>query len=256
MKITRIAILVGLSMCMTVELNAQNDERFTKGGTNFSVELPPLSVIIDSAISHNSSVRSREVEVKIQKENLRASKNFWASNLGVSTDIRYGTFDHFSTSISDIGIPVSTTVSSTDIRYGAGAYMKFPLNDLLSRKSEKKLYKLEIEKAEYMVGIQKEELRRQVILLYNDLILKQRLFKLKIRQYETANINMQMAEKEFVNGVIPITEYSRLMQITTGVHADYENSRMELITAVMVLEDMTGISLKITNLAAESHETD
>lgn len=255
MKISQIAVFVGLSLCFPTIMNAQNDERFTKGGSNFTVELPPLSVVIDSAISHNSGIRAREIDVEIQKVNLKQSKNFWARSLGVSTDLRYGTFDHFSTSVSDIGVPVNSTVASTDMRYGAGAYMKLPLQDLLNRKSEKKIFKLEIEKAESMVGVQREELRRQVIVQYNDLILKQRLFKLKIKQYETANINMQMAEKEFVNGVIPISEYSRNMQITTGIQADYENSRMELISAVMVLEDMTGISLKIVNVSTEPHET-
>jgi outer membrane protein TolC len=254
MKVSHIAIFVGLNLCLSIGITAQNNDRFSSSVDNFTVELPPLSVVIDSAYSHDASLKGKQLEVDLQKFNLRISKNYWTRNIGVSTDIRYGTFDHFNTSYNELGAPTNSTMSSTETRYGVGAYMKFPLQDLVSRGSEKKVRRMEIQKAEQVVEMRHEEIRQLVIGLYNDLVLKQRIFKIKIKQYETAHINMQMAEKEFVNGVIAISEYSRLTQITSGAEIDFENSRMELINAVMILEEITGIKLNVHKSTPESDE--
>ena len=61
--------------------------------------------------------------------------------------------------------------------------------------------------AQSMTEVQRDETRQLVIRQYNDLILKQRLLRIKSKYPEALRINMQMVEKEFTNGIISVTEY-------------------------------------------------
>jgi outer membrane protein TolC len=224
---------------------AQDRYQSVGDSSAFDIELPPLSVLIDSACLNNAFVQYRDLDILVQEGNLKTDRTYWLRNFGLQTDVRYGTFDNFRSSASDGEIPVNTLTSNTEFRYGFGAYMKFPLVDLVNKRNLQKIGKLEIEKAQKMAESEREAVRDKVIHQYNDLVLKLRLFKIRSRQIETARINMQMAEKEFVNGVIPVTEYARLSEISTGVESNYEISRMDVLTALMILEETTGMKFKI-----------
>ena len=54
-----------------------------------------------------------------------------------------------------------------------------------------------------------------------------------------------MAEKEFLNGVIPVTEYSRLYSITSQAEENYESALMDFKTDYMLLEELTGMKFKL-----------
>jgi outer membrane protein TolC len=238
-------LLVVLVVCFSIAVNAQDLDTLQTKGTDISIEIPPLSVLLDSAYLQDAMVRYRDQDVLLQNCNLKSDKTYWLRNIGVQTDVRYGTFDHFTTNASDGEVPVNTAMTSSEFRYGFGAYIRLPLVDAINRKNQIKMGKLEVEKAQSMAETQREIVRQQVIRQYNDLFLRLRLFKIKVKQFETARINMQMAEKEFVNGIIPVTEYARLSDIYVGVESNYEIAKTDLLTTLMLLEDLTGMKFKV-----------
>jgi hypothetical protein len=54
-------------------------------------------------------------------------------------------------------------------------------------------------------------------------------------------MNMQMVEKEFRNGVVPISEYVRITTITAEAEVAFESVMSEFIIAKKTTEDMTGL---------------
>jgi hypothetical protein len=56
-----------------------------------------------------------------------------------------------------------------------------------------------------MAQFQEDEIRQTVIKMYQDLILKQKVLKIKSKVLGDSRVNMQMV-KEFHNGVVPVTE--------------------------------------------------
>ena len=58
---------------------------------------------------------------------------------------------------------------------------------------------------------------------------------------------MAMAEKQFLNGIINIAEYSSVTEIVSRSEADFESSKMEFRTAYMLLEEIVGIKFNLTN---------
>ena len=201
--------------------------------------IPPLADILDSALKYSPFLQYRKLEIEAKHANLQMEKNYWTRNLGFQADTRYGTFDNFSSTNNGL----STTVfnaTSKQLNYGLGVYMKFPIGDLLNRKSQIKKANSELEQARSMAQAQEEELRQTIIKLYQDVLLKQRLLNIQSLALGNAKVNMDMVDKEFRNGVIPVSEYVRISDITTKVEADYEKAKTDFTTARMILEELAG----------------
>jgi outer membrane protein TolC len=212
---------------------------------NIETMLPPLATIIDSAIANNPFVRFREMDIKVNEHKLQTDKIVWTKDLGVQTDIRYGTFNNFSTNTAEGQSPSNLATLSNQLNYGVGAYLKFPIYDFVNRKNQINQSKAEIEKAISMAEVQRNEVRQLVIRQYNDVILKQRLLRNKSKYIETARVNMLMAEKEFQNGVIPLGEYTRISDIASRAESELESAKSDFTTAYMILEELVGIKFKL-----------
>lgn len=105
--------------------------------------------------------------------------------------------------------------------------------------------KAEIEQAKSFSQVQRNELRQFVIRQYNELIIKQRLLKIKAKYTETSRIHMQMVEKEFINGAITLTEYSSLSEIASRAESELESAKMDFRTAYMILEEIVGMKFNL-----------
>jgi outer membrane protein TolC len=100
-----------------------------------------------------------------------------------------------------------------------------------------------------MAKFQKQEIIQTVIRIYNDLLLKRKLLEIRSRRLGDGKVNMQMVEKEFRNGVVPLSEYVRITGMTIDMEADYETAMSEFISAKQSLEYMAGFAFdfKSTN---------
>ena len=136
--------------------------------------------------------------------------------------------------------------TSKQFNYSVGFFVKFPLFDGLNRKNQIRLAKFEVDAAKDMLEFEKEQLRKTVIVLYQDLILKQKILQIRSRRLGDGRVNMQMVEKEFRNGVVPIYEYVRVTGMTTDIETDYETALSEFIVSKQLLEDMAGFVFGLT----------
>lgn len=241
MKIFKIIVLsASLVCCSSYSIKAQNLVEADPSKISPNLVFPPLSVMIDSALATNAMVRFREQGIIGKQCNLNSYRNYWTRNLGIQADVRYGTFDNFSTNTSEGQIPAAFATRSNQTNYGAGAYIKFPLQDVVNRKNLIRMAKSELDQAHSMAEAQRDEVTQLVIKQYNEVLLKQRLLKIKSKNLSTARVNMEMVEKEFQNGVIPVTEYARISDIVARNESDFETARTEYITSYMILEEIVG----------------
>jgi outer membrane protein TolC len=227
---------------------AQENDQFDFFNDDISTMLVPLGVMIDSALVHDPYVRFRDLQLVVNQCKLKAEQSQWMRNVGFQSDVRYGTFDNFSTNTSEGQTPSVISTRTDQTNYGIGAYIKFPVFDLVSRKNQITLAKTELEQAESMARVQRKEVRELVIKQYHDLILKQRLLKIRSKYMEAARINFMMVEKEFQNGVVDITEYARISEIKTRAESDFEKARTEFITTYLILEEIVGFKFNLVNI--------
>lgn len=209
------------------------------------INIPPLNVIIDSVLKRNAMVRFRKQGIQSKESNVKSEKIYWTRNLGLQADSRYGTFDNTILN-SDGG--TSGSLINTNTRqwnYGVGLYLKLPLFDFLNRKNQVEQANLELDEAKSMLQFQEDEIRQNTIKLYQDLLLKQKLLNLTSQNLGNVKVNMEMVEKEFRNGIIPVSEYVRLSDVSSRVESDYEVAKSNFFLAKKLLEDVAGFSFGI-----------
>jgi outer membrane protein TolC len=212
------------------------------------IELPPLSELIDSAVNHNALMRVRNSDINAKASNLKSQSNFWIKNMGVQADSRYGTFNNFSTNTAEGQTPSIIATNTSQFNYGVGVYLKFPIYDIVNRKNQVSQAKAELDVASNLADAQRDELRQVVIKQYNDVILKQRLLNIASQNLGNSRINMDMIEKEFQNGSISVSEYVRISDLASRTESEYEQARMNYITAFMVLEEIVGFKLNSSTI--------
>lgn len=217
--------------------------------------LPPLETIIDSAISKNPYVKYRDQQISVNEFKMKSDKVRWMENLGLQSDARYGTFDNFSMNTAAGQTPSVIATRNNQLNYGVGAYIKLPIFDFVNRKHLVGAAKAEVDQAISLAAVQRDELRQVVIKQYNDLILKMKLLKIKSKYLETSHINIQMADKEFKNGVLSVAEYSKISEIVSLAETDYQTVYTEFTTAYMILEELAGFKFKINNILTIKNET-
>jgi len=228
--------------CALAQSNPIENNSIDKIETN----IPPLNVIIDSVLKRNGMVRFRKQHVEVQASKLKSEGIYWTRNFGIQADTRYGTFDN--TSLTADGGTSGTTLNTNTKQwnYGVGLYLKFPVFDIINRKNQINLAKMELEESKSMVQFQEDEIRQATIKLYQDLILKQKILKIKSESLGNGRVNMQMVEKEFRNGLVPVAEYVRISSMSSNMETDYELAKSDYIVAKQILEDMAGFVFNVT----------
>lgn len=232
---------------LSLGVKPQEAKMFDPLNEDIVEKLQPLSALIDSALVHDPYVRFRDLQVIVNQCKLSAEQSYWLRNLGVQSDVRYGTFNNFSTNTAPGQNPDYFATQTNQWNWGVGAYLKFPIIDLVERKSQVTLARTEIEQAESMALFQKKEVRQLVIKQYNELVLKQNLLKIKAKYLSLITANNLLVEKEFQNGVTDLSEYTRISGIYESAQTEFEIARIEFITAYMLLEEIVGFKFNISN---------
>lgn len=231
-----------LLCCYALTAAAQELNTAPPAAPQDSFLLPPLIDLIDSAIKKNADVQYRNFEIQLRETNLKSEKIYWTKNMGLQADSRYGTFDNFSSSSTTQSTTLLTS-TNRQFNYGVGVYMKLPLGDMLNRKNQVKRAQTEVEEAKRLAAAQADEIRQAVIKLYQDVLLRQKLLKIKSVALGNARVNAEMVDKEFRNGLIPIMEYVRISDIVSRAEGEYEVEKKEYTTAKLLLENLTGFHI-------------
>jgi outer membrane protein TolC len=218
-----------------------NDASLNGSEFNF----PSLRVVIDSVLKRSAMVNFRINNIRSKESTLASERINWSRYLGISANTRYGNLSNLTTSEDGLSNTAALTTGK-QFNYSVGFFLKFPLFDAINRKNQIKKAKSEVDATKSMAEAQKEEIRQRVIVLYQDLILKQKILQIRSRSFGDARVNMQMVEKEFRNGIVPISEYVRISRITTSMEVAYETAISDLITAKKLLEDMAGFVFGLT----------
>lgn len=237
-------ILILIFSCSSFLFSQTNMLDTSPSRIKSKISIPPLDVVMDSVLKKNAMLNFRKHHIGVKDATVKSEKLYWSRNFGVQADTRYGTLNNFSTN-EDGQVSSAIATTSKQFNYSVGFYLKFPLFDVLNRKHQLRLARLELEEAKSMAQFQEDEIRQTVIAFYQDLVLKEKLLQIKSKSLGDGKVNMQMVEKEFRNGVVPISEYVRITSITGNMETDYEKAKSDFMLAKQLLEDMAGFKFDI-----------
>jgi len=218
--------------------NSGNTEEISK----IIKSIPPLQVLIDSAIINSPYIKFQNAEIMRSQFNIRIAKSNWTKNMGMTGDLVYGSYDYLSLNPNT---GVSTINSQVQTRFGTGVYFRLPLYDAINRKNEVRIAEIELDEAKFVKEQKILELRQLVIAQYNTVVLKERLLRILSNNEQSTSLQVKMIEKQFTNGNATIEELARLTEIYNNSIINNETAKVELTVAYLILQELVGIKFNI-----------
>jgi len=242
-NILYLSILIIALMLFLPDKNYSQEKKTGDTTINNIVQyLPSLQTMIDSSIIKSPYLRYQNAEIIRQQFKLKISKQDWTKNIGFSGDVIYGTWDYMS---MNPNAGTTSITSQEETRYGFGIYIRLPLSDAVTRKSNIEIARLELEEAKAVKEQKIMEIKNLVISQYNLVVLNQQLVNIQNKNKQNAEIQMNMMEKEFVNGQATVEELSRVTQIYNSALVDYEKAKADLTTSYLLLQELVGIKFTL-----------
>jgi outer membrane protein TolC len=226
---------------------SSSEVRFNPLVDNIQEKLPPLEVLIDSAIKYAPKIRMRDAEISLAQFKLKERKWSWTRNFGISTNLSYGNYYNFSTNETSGSTPSEFISTRAETVFNVGFFLRFPVFEFINAKNDMNFGKREIEKTMLLREEMVRETSQDVILVYQDLLLHQDLLKVKNEAQITSGIQVKMAEKEFLNGKISIADLSRLTEMHSINLYNYKKDRMLFYRQYLILEQLVGMKFNLLN---------
>lgn len=208
--------------------------------------IPSLDSLIEKAITNSPKLKYLDTDVAYWEIEGEATKNNWLNFVTLGSSYNYGIFDNLSNQ-QLAGDPTANQflISNEQTRYNLGASLQIPISAIVNRKKQIKSAKLEVEKAAYNKLVGENELVELVITRYNNLIREHRMFIITNSMLDAATVQSLEVDKNYKNGIISVSEYTRLNQMLNEAIRSNESQRSAFILSLRLLENSIGSKINI-----------
>ncbi|WP_455591487.1 TolC family protein [Bacteroides sp.] len=203
-----------------------------------SLTLPSLDLLFENA-KQAPAYELAQVQEQIERKLLSKEKRAFLGFFNLRGSYQWGKFGNDYT-FTDVYNPVVYNyATSKQISYTLGAAVNIPLDDLLDLGSRVKRQKLSVKSAELQREIKYEEMKKEIVQLYAAAVAQLNVLKLRAEALMLANVQYEIAEKDFSNGAMTSGDLSIEKERQSTAQERFENSKFELTKSLMVLEVIT-----------------
>ncbi|MFA9388882.1 MAG: TolC family protein [Prolixibacteraceae bacterium] len=214
-------------------------------GKDITMRLPPIAELQAAALETSPLLKIHDANLVISRLKIISMKRDWMRSLGFEAGAKYGLFDNLILT-GDLGIDQVATNTTEQTRYNVGLFLKIPLSTVVDKSS------VNIARAEMdIIALEKEttirELRNLIIVQYNNVVKAYRNMVIQNNAVEIYRVQMLRAEQDFNNGKITVADYARLHDMLSRSILNFEDIKVEYITALQLLQETVGIEIKLEN---------
>ena len=195
---------------------------------NLSEYLPPLPLLIDSAIANSPDVAYFEARVKMSEYSLASVKKDWASNISVS-----GTFNGGNNNL------INNQINVVGVNYGGRVTV--PLSIFIGRQDRVGQAEAVVESETANLKQAIREVRIEVIETYNRLFQLQRKLEITNEARQQAMLIMEMGNKRFIEGELTMDELGQNTELKAKYANLYEDQRTAFSNTYFSLQRIVGV---------------
>jgi outer membrane protein TolC len=200
--------------------------------------LPPLALLIDSAIANSPEVDYYEARTKQAEYEIGAEKKNWSEHIYLEGRYVRGNALATTTGVDGNIIPPSNDANNF---YQFGVGMRMPLEAFIGRSDRVKAREAARE-AEIAKRVEMENLiKDRVITTYNRVASMKRLLQIYAEARESAEFILNMSEERFSDGQIGLDELGQNTELKAKYSALYENLRTDYSNEYAQLERLVGV---------------
>ncbi|MBA4852676.1 TolC family protein [Emticicia sp. BO119] len=201
-----------------------------------------LPFLIDAALKNSGEVKKFDKSIQLAQANLKINKNSIFSVFGLQASYAYGT-NYAAVADATASTNFNRLTTTQTGFYNLGAGISLPLTTIINRKHLVKSAQMQME----VFGHEKENatlaLKLEVIRMYQELKLSQKLLAISSNNKQSAQLNYDLAEKEFVQGQLTVEQLSKVLEMNNKAKIEYEQTINLFQTNILQLETFTGTTL-------------
>lgn len=215
----------------------QSSEKDTLLSIDIMDYLPPLPILIDSALANAPEVAYFESLLESTEYDVSLEKKSW------SNDVRFQAGYTWTLGNQLVLQGISTgAADEVNQGYNYGVAISVPLSSWYGRNDR-------INRAEALRGSQQSKIDEAsvktietVIETYSQLLLLQRLLRISSEAKESSQLILEMAEERFRDGELSLEELSSATDYKARYASEYEQTRTQFSNAYSKLERLAGVS--------------
>jgi outer membrane protein len=202
------------------------------------ITLPPLDLLFEN-VKGAPTYELAQVKEQIERKLLAKEKRAFLGFFSLRGSYQYGMFGNEAT-YTDVAIaPYLTYSTSAQNGYTVGAGINIPLDQLFDLGARVKRQRLSLKSATLEKEIRYEQIKKEIIELYATATSQLSILKLRAEALILANVQYNIAEKDFTNGTIESTTLSIEKGRQSQALESFEKSKYELTKSLMILEVIT-----------------
>ncbi len=220
----------------SVEVSLENEtDSILPLDINILDYLPPLSVLIDSALTHAPDKDYYEALIEASEYDVIIEKKRWAE------DIRF--IGGYNWSYGNQVILSGLLIGGNQVNegYNLGVGVTIPVSSWYGRKDRIKRAEAMVESQEAKYNEVERQVRERVIETYNQLLLLQRLLNIISEAKESSRLISDMAEERFRDGELSLDQLGQTAELKARYASEYEQLRTQFSNAYTRLERMVGV---------------
>lgn len=203
-----------------------------------NITLPPLDLLFANA-RNNPAYQLAQNRVRYEHKLLTKEKKSFLSFFSLRGSYQYGMLGNDIT-YSDVVTPVVSSYSSTaQNNYTIGGVVNIPISDFFDLSARVTRQRINARSAELEREIKFEELKKEIVQLYATATSQLTILKMKAENVMLASTQYKIVEKDFVNGQANSSELSTEKANQTKALEEYEISKSQLNTSLLMLEIVT-----------------
>jgi len=214
---------------------------------DITLRIPPLQDLIDSAMIHSYQIIGSDAKISMNKYEIKSARRDWLRNLYFDANANSDLWDGLTNNSTNQGDNSSILTYQDNYRLIVGVSIRMPMVDLWDLHNRVKTATKRLEMSIAERENQKLELRKEIILRYNQLVINQRILKIANENQTYTSLQKDMGEKEFLNGQTTLYELARINEMQRKAVTDFELARIEFYNAYMILQEIVGIKFNVIN---------
>ncbi len=231
-----IACIIGLfllSLSDTLLFAATNNEDID------NIELPPLSVFLESVYEHPSTLLHESYEDEAAAL-YKVEKRKWMDYLRVVGNYQFGYNSMYG---ENTNIIIPSVTNTAQHSYNVGVSLSIPIGSLASDKYRVLAQEQKIRQAEYEQEIALEQRRLIILDAYNRVTELRSVLRVKSESVALYEAQMKICENDYINGEMTIEALSLERSRRSDALVTYYEAKTALQSAVLLLEMLTNVKI-------------
>lgn len=205
-------------------------------GADDQFRIPPMRMLIDSALVHSPVLKTKDIEVAIREMEMRALRWEWTNFIQPFAEYRYGTVDNYLVVNQNVVDAQQTQAH----RFSIGGRINLTVFNAVENIYKQKIAGKQVE-ADAARRVELEKVvKEEVIRLYNMVVTYKDIVTLKSDHMSIQALNLSEAKMRYEAGEIPIMELARITEIESKSKEDFYMAIKEFRESVYLLQEMVG----------------